>query len=199
MSSEHPVFASIYDFLMAPQEYLGMAQTRAKVVSGLRGKVLEIGVGTGLNLGHYHKDATVVGIEPEMPMLIRAMPRRDAAAAKVVLVAADGETLPFRTGSFDAVVSTLVFCTIPDPRAALAEVRRVMKPNGTFHFLEHVLARTPWLSSFQNRIEPMWMRMFGGCHPNRATIDLFREGGFKVEKFDESKRGVIIRGQAIRS
>jgi len=157
--------------------------------------VLEIGAGTGLNFKHYLKDARVAAIEPDLTMLKRASPRTRADAS-ISMIAADGEDLPFKTASFDNVVSTLVFCTIPDPQAAIGEVRRVLKPGGTFHFLEHVVAEGPRLKSFQDFIDPLWSRMFAGCHPNRDTVSLFKANGFRIGKFDATSRGVLVRGTA---
>jgi ubiquinone/menaquinone biosynthesis C-methylase UbiE len=197
MPRTHRVFSALYDSLTACQEYLGFARTRARLVSGLSGRVLEVGVGTGLNLAHYGPQATVIAIEPDPYMLRRAAKRRAAASAGVILLAADGETLPFRAASFDAVVATLVFCTIIDPAAAAREVRRVLRPGGTFHFVEHVRAQSLWLGSLQDAVDPLWSRLFAGCHPGRATLDLLRREGFKINRFTASKRGVVIRGEAI--
>lgn len=196
MARKHPVFSSLYDLMTAPQEYLGLARTRARIVSRLEGRVLEVGVGTGLNQVHYGPLATVIGIEPDPYMLKRATKRCAAAYAHVSLVAADGEVLPFRTASFDAVVATLVFCTIVDPLAAAHEVRRVLKPGGTFYFVEHVRAQSRWLGWLQDAIDPMWSRLFAGCHLNRDTVDVFRRQGLRIEHLTASKRGLVIRGEA---
>jgi len=196
MPRKHPVFSALYDLMTAPQECLGLARTRARIVSRLEGRVLEVGVGTGLNLVHYGPQATVIGIEPDPYMLRRAAKRRAAACADVSLLAADGEALPFRTASFDAVVATLVFCTIADPAAAACEVRRVLRPGGAFHFVEHVRAQSRWLGWLQDAIDPVWSRLFAGCHLNRDTVDVFRRQGLRIERFTASKRGLVIRGEA---
>lgn len=198
MAREHPLFSALYDLLMVPQERLGMARTRARVVAGLKGRILEVGAGTGLNFSRYGAEAAVTAIEPDPHMLRRAVRRREAAtAAKVDLLAADAEALPFPNRSFDAVVSTLVFCTIADPMAAARELRRVLKPGGALHFLEHVRAAGRWLSSGQDAIDPLWRRVFAGCHVNRDTLELWRRAGFEVTRIKTSPRGVIIRGEAV--
>jgi ubiquinone/menaquinone biosynthesis C-methylase UbiE len=130
-------------------------------------------------------------------MLTRAVPRAWAAAARVNLLAADGQALPFRSGVFDAVVACLVLCTIPDGPGALAEMRRVVKPGGTLHFFEHIRARGDFVSSIQDALDPLWTRMMGGCHINRATPDAMARAGFKIERLTASGGGIMIRGHAV--
>src|SRR5687768_5749374 len=122
-----PWFARLYDPLMAPIELLGMRRRRRDLVADAAGLVLEVGAGTGLNLPHYRSAARVIATDPEPAMLWRARPRAAAARVPVYLVAADAQALPFPAGTFDTVVATCVFCTIPDPEAAFREVRRVLK------------------------------------------------------------------------
>jgi ubiquinone/menaquinone biosynthesis C-methylase UbiE len=193
MARLHPIFSAIYDFIMAPQEYFVLGRQREAVLAGLTGCVLEVGAGTGLNFPKHSRDAVVFAIEPDDSMLERAKARRDAAAARVILIAADAEALPFRAASFDAVVSTLVFCTIPNPPAALRELRRVLKVGGAFRFLEHVRSSTAIGGSMQDAIAPVWKRLFGGCHPNRDTISAFRAAGFAPAKLSG---GIMVRGEA---
>lgn len=196
MLREHPWFSSLYDLMMAPQERLGMARARHRVVAGLNGRILEVGAGTGLNFSHYRAGAVVTAIEPDPHMLRRALPRR-RVPAKVELLSADAEALPFSDRSFDAVVSTLVFCTIADPMAAARELRRVLKPGGALHFFEHVRAAGQWLGTSQDAIDPLWGRLFAGCHVNRDTLALWRRAGFEVTRVNVSPRGIIVRGEVI--
>lgn len=197
MRHEHPVFAWVYEVLNAPGEWLRLAGMRSRLVSKLEGRILEVGAGNGLNFRHYSAAATVIGIEPDSYMLRRAIPRARAACARVALAEADGQILPLRDASFDAIVSCLVLCTIPDASAALAEFRRVLKPGGTLHFVEHVRAPGRWLAPIQDAIDPGWKRIFAGCHVNRDTRGAIERAGFTIESVVAAAGGVMIRGRAI--
>ncbi len=203
MPREHPVFAWFYETMSRPAEWLGaqsgMNRMRSRLVASLDGRVLEVGAGNGLNFGHYAPHAAVVGLEPDWQMLRRAVPRANASRARISLVAADGETLPFASGSFDAVVSCLVLCTVPDANRALAEMRRVLRPGGQLHFAEHVRARPGWLASVQDAVDPAWAWMFAGCHPNRDTKGAIESAGFRIEKMKEGAGGMMIRGRALKA
>jgi ubiquinone/menaquinone biosynthesis C-methylase UbiE len=198
---EHPVFACFYEAMSRPAEWLGaksgMNRMRSRLVAKLGGRILEVGAGNGMNFVHYAKGAEVVGIEPDWEMLRRAIGRAHRARARVSLVAADGEELPFASGSFDAVVSCLVLCTVPDARRALSEMRRVLKANGELHFVEHVRARPGWLASIQDALAPAWTRVFAGCHPNRDTKSAIEAAGFRIETVKEGAGGMMIRGRAL--
>ncbi len=201
MKREHPLFAGCYEAMSKPAEWLGaksgMNRMRSRLVSRLDGRILEVGAGNGMNFIHYADGARVVGVEPDREMLRRAIPRANAADARVSLVAADGEALPFASESFDAVVSCLVLCTVPDARRALAEMRRVLRPGGELHFVEHVRARPRWLASMQDAVDPGWARVFAGCHPNRDTKSAIESAGFRIEKMNEGAGGMMIRGRAL--
>lgn len=201
MKREHPVFACFYEAMSWPAEWLGaksgMNRMRSRLVARLGGRILEVGAGNGMNFIHYAGGAEVVGIEPDWEMLRRAIARAHGARARVSLVAADGEALPFASGSFDAVVSCLVLCTVPDARRALSEMRRVLKPSGELHFVEHVRARRGWLASIQDALDPAWARVFAGCHPNRDTKSAIEAAGFRIEKMKEGAGGMMIRGCAL--
>ncbi len=197
MMRGHPVFACFYEAANLPVEWLGLSRIRAKLVGKLGGRILEAGAGNGLNFRHYRRTAAVIGLEPDPYMLGNAAPRARSAAARVCLVAGDGEALPFRTGSFDAVVSCLVLCTIPDARAALGEFRRVLRPGGALHFVEHVRAPARWTASLQDAIDPAWAWTFGGCHPNRDTRTVIERAGFTVQALVTGMRGLVIRGRAL--
>ena len=164
--------AGIYDAFLALGEHRVMRATRRRLLGGVRGRVLEIGAGTGLNLSHY-PDAIdeLVLAEPSAPMAERLEARRAKLARRADLVAAPAEALPFGEGSFDTVVSTLVLCTVHDPDAALAEVRRVLRPGGRLLFCEHVRSDSPRLSRWQDRLADRWAAVADGCRCNRATLD----------------------------
>ena len=156
-----------------------MGERRARLLSEVRGTVLEIGGGTGANLPHYRDAERVVVTEPDPFMRRRLRPRLDRCRVPAELWEAGAEALPFEDESFDAVVSTLVLCTVGDQREALAQIRRVLRPGGRLLFIEHVRGEG-FAARFQDGIEPLWMRLFGGCHPNRDTVRSVREAGFEV-------------------
>lgn len=196
MSEKHPIFAAVYDACMLPQDWLGFRGQRERTAGAAAGRVLEVGLGTGLNLHLYRSASAIVGIEPDPCMLRRAEPRARKAPAPVELVTGSGEELPFPDASFDSVVATLVFCTIPDAPRAAREIRRVLKPEGAFHFFEHVRAGRPWVAQIQDRIAPMWRTIFAGCHPNRDTLAIFQAAGLRIEKLWTSRPGIMIQGTA---
>jgi ubiquinone/menaquinone biosynthesis C-methylase UbiE len=143
--------------------------------------VLEIGGGTGANLSHYGSGVTSLTVtEPEAPMARRLQAHIDERRPGTRLVQAPAEQLPFDDGSFDAVVSTLVLCTVGDQPQALRELRRVLKPGGRLLFIEHVRSDDPKLASWQDRLLGLNVRMGHGCHCNRATLDGIRAAGFDV-------------------
>ena len=194
---EHPVHAALYDLLVVPQDWLGLRRQRARVAREARGNVLEIGVGTGLNLPHYAEAASVVAIDPDSHMLRRARRRARKTAVPVELVQASAEELPFPDASFDTVVVTLALCTVEDPAGALREVRRVLKPDGRLVFLEHVRAATHRLARTQDRLAPAWKRLSGGCHLNRTTVETIEREGFELERVWRSRNGVLVQGTAV--
>ena len=154
---------------------------RSKVVPLASGRVLEIGIGTGLNLGHYDKTrvAQVVGLDPGVEMHPLARKRARAAGITVQLVALSAERIPFADAEFDTVLVTYTLCTIPDPLAALREMRRVLKPDGRLIFCEHGLARDASVRNWQRRLTPSWSRMAGGCHLDRDIPGLLQQAGFR--------------------
>jgi ubiquinone/menaquinone biosynthesis C-methylase UbiE len=192
----HPVFAALYDVELWPRRWSEIWRRRVAVVKAAEGRVLDLGVGNGLNFECYARAAAVVGVDPDAHMLRRAVPRQAAAAVKAALIQAPGEALPLSAAAFDTVVATLVLCTVQDPGAALREVRRVLRPGGTLRFLEHVRSSSPRLAAFQDRITPLWSRLFAGCHPNRDTLGALRAHGFTIERLEHSKRGLLVWGLA---
>ncbi|MEK7337948.1 MAG: class I SAM-dependent methyltransferase, partial [candidate division NC10 bacterium] len=163
MGTSHPVFAAFYDWLTWPAERGSLGRRRATLAREAGGRVLDLGAGTGLNLPHLRGARRYVGVDPDPAMLRRARPRAIAAVVPAALVLARGEHLPFPAGAFDTVLATLVFCTVPDVPAALAEVRRVLRPGGVLLFLEHVRSGRPRLGALQDALTPLWRRCFGGC------------------------------------
>ncbi|HXF56798.1 MAG TPA: class I SAM-dependent methyltransferase [Actinomycetota bacterium] len=176
----HPVFAFVYDWLAAPAQRWE-ARYREELCAGARGRVLELGAGTGLNFAHYRSARRVVAVEPEPHMLRRAARRAAEAPVPVTLVAAVAEALPLRDGAFDAVVCSLVLCSVRDLGRALGECRRVLAPQGELRLYEHVRSPRPGVARLQDRLERPWRRLAGGCHPNRDTVGTLRAQGFRVE------------------
>jgi SAM-dependent methyltransferase len=158
---------------------------RLRVCQGLTGNVVEIGFGSGPNVPFYPSSITqIAAIEPARLGWQLADKRVKAAPVPVRWSGPDGEHLPFPDDSFDAALSTWTLCTIPDVAAALAELRRVLKPDGTFHFLEHGLAPDEAVRRWQRRIEPVQKRLFGGCRLTRPITDLITDAGFVVTELD---------------
>lgn len=157
---------------------------REKVVPQAHGRVLEIGIGTGLNLAHYDKRKVtkLVGLDPSVQMHALAEKRRRQAGLEVELIGLSAETIPLPDASFDTVVITFTLCTIPDPVSALKEMRRVLVPGGTLLFCEHGAAPDVPVLAWQNRLTPHWKKVAGGCHLNRRIPDLITEAGFSLEE-----------------
>jgi ubiquinone/menaquinone biosynthesis C-methylase UbiE len=183
---------ALYDCGMWVWEKCGLGRWRRDLVGRSGGRVLEVGIGTGRNLRHYPLDARVIGLDPDLRMLRRAARRRP----DVPLVAGRAEALPFRADAFDAVVSSLVFCSVADPVAGLGEIRRVLGPDGRLHMLEHVRSTSRWLAWIQDLVQPVWTRVTGGCHLNRDTEALVMAEGFHLEKVERRTGDVLRRFRA---
>ncbi len=182
-----------------------MDDLRPGTTGAASGEVLEIGFGTGLNLRHYGPEVKkLIGVDPMSPDAIGATADRMAAARFPVehhQLRADG-TLPFDAGRFDTVVTTWTLCTIPDPIAALAEMRRVLAPGGRYVFVEHGRAESEQTARWQDRLNPIWKRMAGGCNMNRRTAEIVERGGFALlesERFQSDAPALLshtLRGVA---
>jgi ubiquinone/menaquinone biosynthesis C-methylase UbiE len=154
---------------------------RQKVVPLAQGRVLEIGIGTGLNLEHYDKAriAKIVGLDPGLEMHPQARRRSRRAGLEVELVGLSAEKIPYDDRSFDTVLVTYALCTIADPGAALKEMRRVLKPGGRLIFCEHGLAPDAAVRRWQGRLTPLWAKVAGGCHLDRDIPRLLKDAGFQ--------------------
>ena len=199
MAEHHPVVAALYDVLMVPNDWLGLRRQRARLAESATGRVLEIGVGTGLNLSHFSRATEVVAIDPDPHMLKRATRRATEAPCPVHLELLRGENMHFPADEFDTVVVSLILCTIPDPELALQEAHRVLKPDGSLVFLEHIRSPHANTAKLQDWITPYWRRISGGCHTNRSTLETIEAVGFEITKLWRSKSGSLVQGEARKS
>ena len=185
----NPVFAALYDRMVAANERAGFDDRRAELLAGARGATLELGAGTGLNLRHYPAAVTdLVLAEPDRYMARRLRDRVAAAGRAAEVVEAPAERLPFEDARFDTAVVTLVLCTVDDPARALSEIARVLRPGGRLLFLEHVRAPAgPRLARWQDRLERPWGWVAGGCHPNRDTVAALRASPLRVESAENGE------------
>ena len=183
MSLYGRIFASLYDRMLQATEDAGLRDRRRELLAGARGRVLELGAGTGLNLPLYPEDGIdeLVLTEPEEPMARRLEERARSLSLAPRVVRAPAEDLPFDDASFDTVVSTLVLCTVDDQAGALREVRRVLKPGGTLLFLEHVRSDDPTRAKWQDRLHGPWKALGHGCNCNRATVPTIEMAGFRLD------------------
>jgi ubiquinone/menaquinone biosynthesis C-methylase UbiE len=174
------LFAALYDTVSKGSEAAGMREERRQLLAGAEGATIEIGAGTGLNVEHYPEAVTrLVLAEPDRHMRRRLQQRVDALGRSVEIVDAPAERLPFPDATFDTAVVTLVLCSVPDQEAALAEIARVLKPDGRLLFIEHVRSGDPKLAKRQDRIRPLYNLV--GCNPNRETLAAIEESALSVE------------------
>lgn len=182
----HKWFAALYDPLSKREEETWMQPIRTKLVGGARGRVLEIGAGTGHNLPYYRhpSDDTLVLTEPDPYMIERLRRKLRRSRVKAELVQASAEALPFPDATFDTVISSLVMCTVPDLPRALSEVKRVLKPAGQLRFYEHVRALAKLGAFVQDLAQPMWSTFGAGCHPNRDIAMAIEQAGFRLVEIE---------------
>jgi SAM-dependent methyltransferase len=177
--------ALIYEPILWWAERSGMGERRRRLLKAARGRVLEIGAGTGLNVPYYPTDLDrLVLAEPEPHMAQRLERRLRSARRRAEVIRAPAEVLPFDDGAFDTVISTLVLCTVENPVASLREIRRVLHPQGSLLFLEHVRADTPRLARWQQRLHDPWQAFADGCHCDRRTPAHLQEAGFAVQLWE---------------
>lgn len=197
-------FPFLYGLVTAPAERGWLGRRRSLLVAGAAGTVLEIGGGLGANVPHYEGVERVLLCEPSPFMRARLGPRLEGARVPVQVLDAPAEALPCPDGSVDTVVSVFVLCTVSDVTAALAEVRRVLRPGGRLCFLEHVRGGG-WAGRWQDRIDPLWCRAAAGCHLNRRSEQAITVAGFAItdlERFQPPVPGgalmPMVQGTAVR-
>jgi ubiquinone/menaquinone biosynthesis C-methylase UbiE len=180
------VFAAMYDGMMARTEKDCLSAHRQALLANASGDVLEIGGGTGANLGFYGNGVRTVTItEPEKPMVRRLEKKLQESKPDAKFMQAPAEDLPFNDDSFDVAVSTLVLCTVDDQPRALRELRRVLRPGGKLLFIEHVRSDDAKVARWQDRMLPIHVRIGHGCRCNRKTLDSIREAGFEVTEVSQ--------------
>ncbi|WP_288105822.1 class I SAM-dependent methyltransferase [Limnobacter sp.] len=182
---EKHVLPTLLDFACGMKP---LRMQREKVVPKAHGKVLEIGIGTGLNMRFYDskKVKSVLGLDPAMQMHRLARRRIQQAGLDVQLLGLSANSIPLDDHSIDTIVMTYTLCSIDDPVPALREMRRVLKPEGKLLFCEHGIAPDAKVASLQNRLQPVWGKLAGGCHLNRDIPALLNEAGFKTEQLEAS-------------
>jgi ubiquinone/menaquinone biosynthesis C-methylase UbiE len=180
----HPLFACCYarvGHLMDAE----IGDHRQRLLAGLAGRVLQVGAGNGLNFPHYPATVTeVLAIEPEPYLRRLALAAAQQAPVPIRVTDGTAEALPAPDAGVEAVVASLVLCTVTDPDQALAETRRVLRPGGRLRFYEHVRATDPRLARWQDRLERPWGWLVGGCHPNRDTVAAIAAAGLQVIQLD---------------
>jgi ubiquinone/menaquinone biosynthesis C-methylase UbiE len=200
-------FTALYDSMLKSTEEEGLRDMRRETLSKASGRTIDLGAGTGANLGLYPDSVTeLVLVEPDPHMLRKLRPKAEEAGVDAEIVQAGAEDLPFEDSSFDTAAFTLVLCTVPDPAAALAEAARVLKPGGRLLFVEHVRSEDSGLARWQDRLERPW-RFFGdGCHCNRDTVATIEAAPFTVEGVDKTELPKsppivrpLVRGSAVAS
>ena len=182
----HPILAATLDLVMRP-----LARVRTRVVPRASGRVLEVGVGTGLNAELYESTAvdSLVGIDPDPHMLRRALPRYQAMGIPSEVVGCGAEDMPFGDATFAEVVMTFTLCTIPDVEASLGEMYRVLVPGGCVHFAEHTLSDHGVMRAVQRGLRPLWSLCAGGCQLDRDARAMFEGAGFALEELHGHGRG----------
>jgi ubiquinone/menaquinone biosynthesis C-methylase UbiE len=174
------LFSQLYDTFMGPLEKKRFKNIRINLLKKADGKVLELGSGTGVNFPLYQSAESVTAIEPSKYMINQSLQKKEKSIVPIEIVHASAENLPFRDHSFDTVVGTLVFCTIPNVEKAIQEMKRVCKPEGRILLFEHVRMGNPMLSRLQDWLTPVWKKICDGCCLNRNTIQILKQNGLEI-------------------
>jgi SAM-dependent methyltransferase len=181
LARRHGGMAAVYEKFNQPLERAGVAAIRARLAGDLRGRIIEVGCGTGLNFAHYSSAADVTAIEPLEEFRTFAAARALTVQARISVHEGDAQALPFPTQNFDGAIGTLVFCSVPDVMRGLSELRRVLRPGAPARFFEHVRSAHPTGALLQDLCNPLWRWMMDGCNLNRDTVTAVRGSGFTIE------------------
>ena len=193
----HPLLAKIYDTVLAPTERMGVRDQRRRLMEGLAGRIVEIAAGTGLNIPLYPETAGEIhALEPDQHMLDRLVDKASGSIVPLFLYRGDAHHLPFIDEAFDAAIVAFALCTISDPRRALD---RVVRPGGILRFLEHVRSSNARTARWQDRINPMWGKVSGGCRLNQSTVEILEATHWEIDEVWRSGGGFVAAGQAIRT
>jgi SAM-dependent methyltransferase len=182
----HPIFARFWGWMSPRMDRGGAAEHRQRLLKGLSGRVLEVGAGNGLNFAHYPPGVTgVLAVEPEPRLRQQALTNAARAPVQVDVVAGVADRVPAEDGSMDAVVYSLVLCSVPDQARALREARRVLRPGGQLRFFEHVRAESAGLRRVQSLLDAtVWPTVGAGCHAGRDTAAAIESADFTIEEID---------------
>jgi ubiquinone/menaquinone biosynthesis C-methylase UbiE len=179
----NPLFARCFDRFFARDMGRGEDELRRELLAGLRGTVVEVGPGNGINFEHYPSTVQdLVAVEPEPYLRSRAQETAAGMERPIRVVDGTADRLPLADGAADAVVIAGVLCSVPDQQAALGEFRRVLRPGGELRFYEHVRSRRPRFARYQDLVGHVWPRLMGGCEPNRETLSAIEHAGFAVDR-----------------
>ncbi len=179
------LFSALYDRMLAGTEEAGLRELRRKTLAEASGRTIDIGAGTGANIGLYPAAVTEFVLAEPDPHMVKRLRARAGSEGEVVQ--APAERLPFEDSSFDTAIFTLVLCTVPDPSAALTEAARILEPGGHLLFLEHVRSPDPRLARWQDRLERPWRFCGDGCHCNRDTVATIEASPLTVERVERGE------------
>jgi ubiquinone/menaquinone biosynthesis C-methylase UbiE len=184
----HPIFARFYSALAKKAETAGIGEHRKRLLDSSSGKIVEVGCGSGLNFFHYPDTVEkVVGVEPEEFLKLKSIQVANQLKDKLNIEVVQGvaTSLPFDDNTFDCAVTSLVLCSVDDPKKAISEMYRVVKPGGELRFYEHVRSKSPKFSQMQDRVNKFWPYFGGGCNCNRDTLGYIKDSEFEIKEADE--------------
>jgi ubiquinone/menaquinone biosynthesis C-methylase UbiE len=192
------LFSTWYDTFMGPLEKRSFKKIRINLLSKASGKVLELGSGTGINFPLYHSLESVTAIEPSAYMIERSLQKKQKSLIPIEIVHASAEKLPFPDNTFDTVIGTLVFCTIPNVEKAIEEMKRVCKPEGRILLFEHVRMENSILAHLQDWLTPFWKKICDGCCLNRNTVQVLKENGLEILQLETYFKDLFVVAELIK-